>query len=253
MPSSLDTQRASRSQQSERRDSFSFSRSITREVSDAKKMATASTPTRSQEDAARSSRPPSQASAHLDTTVRFPPPNPLHLFALAEAQELFSHIAAARQITAARALLTAPASQASSFAVLRQSQDGSIVEPAGRAGPRSRRPSPSPTRTNSSRSSARTDPPQKTLAKTVAQLAEQVAAQSAALSVMMQRLETLQPAHPPNRPSCATQPVIASHPPSQVASPTSPHAPPRWSPLDVRARRCAPFFLLSVARTFARS
>ena len=91
MPCPNTTQSATRSEDdsspSKRRDSFSFSRTL-REVGDAK-MATASTLACSRrptgDDIARPSRPPSNASAQLNATVRYPPPDALRLFALGEA------------------------------------------------------------------------------------------------------------------------------------------------------------------------
>ena len=113
-------------------------------------MATASTPARrshaSKEDVdAISSRPPSRvASPQLDTTVRYPPPDPLHLFSSGGARDGPSLTAFARQIAASRAPHSAPASQSSSFVAMRPSQAGSTSEFADRAAPRPRRLSPSP-------------------------------------------------------------------------------------------------------------
>ena len=132
----------------------------------AKKMATASTPARSprasQEVDAPSSRPPSQQASHdaslqLDKTVRYSPPEPLHLVCSGGARDASSLTDIARQITASRAPHSAPSSQSSSFVALRPSQAGSTVELAGRAAPRAHRPSPSPSRTHSSRSSYRAE------------------------------------------------------------------------------------------------
>ena len=175
-------------------------------------MATASTPARcrhaSREVAANASRPPSQALAHLDQTVRYPPPDTLRLFASGEARDAFSLTAIARRIAASRAPHSATASQSSSsFVALRPSQAGSTTGIADRAALHARRPSPSPTRTHSSRSSSRAELAGVVILQTLARLVDQLAAQSAAhsaaqlaaLSTVMQRFETLHPATPPSR------------------------------------------------------
>ena len=116
-----------------------------REVTSDAKMVTASTPARSRhasrEDVATSSRPPSRdASPQLNATVRYPPPDPLHLFSSGGARDGTSLTAIARQITTSRAPHSVPSSQSSSFVALRPSQAGSTAELAGRAPPRPRRP-----------------------------------------------------------------------------------------------------------------
>ena len=208
-------------------------------------MASASTPARSlgasQAADAFSSR---TTSPQLDQTVCYPPHDALRLFASREACDVFSLNAAARQIAASRAPHSAPASQASSlFVALRPSQAGSTADLAGRAAPRSHRPSPSLTRTHSSRSSNRAEPAGETLLQTLARFADRLAAQSAAqsaaqlsvLSTIMQRFDTLHPARPP----------------SQSASPTLPHASHRQSALDVRAPAGVP--LSSCSQSIAPS
>ena len=119
-----------------------------REVSDAKNMATASTPARSRRPSeevaanasrrasqaadASTSRPPShpasRAASPLDQTVRYSPPDPLRLFSSGERRDCFSLIAAARRIAAAGAPLCAPTPQSPSSAALRQSHDSSPAE-----------------------------------------------------------------------------------------------------------------------------
>ena len=216
-------------------------------------MATTSTPARSrhatEEDAAIFSRPFSRAaSPKLNDTVRYPPPDPLHVFSLGKARDAPSLTAVARQIAASRAPHSAPASQSLSFVALRASQAGSTSELAGRAAPRSRRPSPSPTRTHSSRSSSRAEPGGGVILQTLARFAEQLAAQSAAqsaaqlaaLSTVMQRFETLHPATPPRRSRRPErQPAPASRSPSRRASPSQ-RSSHRQTALVVNARQGAP-------------
>ena len=212
-------------------------------------MATVSTPARSRrptgDNAAISSRPPSRAaSPQLNDTVRYPPPDPLHLFSSGGARDAPSLTAFARQIAASRAPHSAPASQGSSFVALRPSQAGSTSELAGRAAPRPRRPSPSPTRTHSSRSSSRAEPAGGVILQLLARLADQLAVQSAAqsaaqlsaLSTVMQRFETLHPATPPSRSRRpARQPAPASRSPSRRASPSPQRSSYRQSALEVDA------------------
>ena len=184
-------------------------------------MATASTPARSRqasrEVAAKASRLPSQALAHLDQTVRYPPPDALRLFSSGDARDA-SLTAIAQRIAASRGPHSAPASQSSSFVALRHSQAGSAANVAARAAPRSRRASPSPIRTHSSRSSNRAEPVGGVILQTLARFAEQLAAQSAAqsaaqlsaLSAVMQRFETLHPATSSRSRRQARQPISAS-------------------------------------------
>ena len=157
-----------------------------RKVSDAKKMATAFTPARSRyasrEGAAIISHSPSNASAHFDQTVRYPPPDALRLFSSRGMRDVPSLTAIARRIAAFRAPHSAPASQSSSFVELRPSQAGSTAELAGRAASRSRRPSPSLTRIHSLSSSARAEPVGEVILQTLARLADQLAGQFAAQS-----------------------------------------------------------------------
>ena len=195
-------------------------------------MATASKPARSprasRNAAAPSRQHPSRAvSPLLDQTVRYPPPDALRLFASGEARDAFLFTAIPRQIAASRVPHSAPASQSSSFVALSPSQTCSYAYVAGRATPRSHRPSPSPTRTHSSRSSPHAEPVKEVLLQKLAHFADQLAAQSAAqsaaqlsaLSAVMQSFDTLHPARPP----------------SQTASPTSPHATHHQSALNVLA------------------
>ena len=197
-------------------------------------MATVSTPARSRRssqaaDAPTSHHPSCAASPRLDQTVRFPLSDALRLYLSNAARDSGSLVAIAREITTARAPLSSFTSQSSSFAILRQSQGGSPVENGNPQARRSHRPSPSPERTHSSRSSARADSAVSgPLARTVAQLVEQVAAQSAVLYLMMQRLETLQPARRSHVPACRTQ-QSPSRPNGQVASPIYQHPPHRQS------------------------
>ena len=216
-----------------------------REIASSVDMASASTSVRSlrasQAADAFSSR---TASSQLDQTVRYPPPDALRLFASGEARDVFSLTAATRQIGASRAPHFAPASQASSssFVALRRSQAGSTADLASRAAPRSHRPSPSLTRTHSSRSSNCAEPAGEALLQTLARFADQLAAQStaqsaaqlSALSRIMQRFDTLNHARPP----------------SQVALPTSPHASFRQSALDVRAPARVPLSSCSQSIAF---
>ena len=195
-------------------------------------MATASSPARSRhasrEVDAPSSRPhSSDASPQLNDTVRYPPPDPLHLFSSGRARDAPILTAFARQIAASRAPHSAPASQSFSFVALRLSHAGSTSELAGRAVPRTRRPSPSSTRTDSSGSSLRVEPVEKVLLQTLAHFTEQLAAQSAAqsaaqlsaLTTVMQRSETLHPATPPSRSRRpARQLAFASRSPSRRVS-----------------------------------
>ena len=113
----------------------------------------------------------------------------------------------ARQIAAYRALHFAPGWQSSSFVALRQSQSGSSADLAGCRALCSRGPSPSPTRTHSSRSSPRAEPLVEVLLQTLAHFIDQLAVQSvaqsaahlSALSAVMQRYDTLHPARPPSK------------------------------------------------------
>ena len=175
-------------------------------------MATASTLARSRHarrdvDAISSRLPSRAASPQLNDTVSYLPTDPLHLFSSGGARDSPSLTAVAGQIAESRAPHSAPASQSSSFVALRPSQAGSTSELAGRAAPRPRRLSPSPTRTHSSRSSLRVEPVGEVLLQTLAHFAEQLAAKSAAqsaaqlaaLSTVMQRFEMLHPATPPSR------------------------------------------------------
>ena len=223
---------------------FLSSRRSVREVSDAKKMATVSTPACSrrptEDDAVRPSRPPSNASADLDQTVRYRPSDALRLFSSREARNVFALTAAARQIAASRAPHSTPASQSSSFVALRPSQAGSTAELAGRVASRSRRPSPSPSRTNFSRSSDRAEHAREVLLQMFArfydQVAAQLAAQSTELTPVMQRFETLHPATPPSRSRRpARQPLSSSRTPSRHASPSPQRPPHRTSALDAGA------------------
>ena len=170
-------------------------------------METVSTPACSrrptEKDAARFSCLPSNAIARLDQTVRYLPPDALTLFSFGEARDVLSLTAAARQITAFRALHSAPASQSSSFVALRASQAGSTAELAGRAAPHSCRPSPFPSRNHSSRSNDRAEHAGTMLLQMFARFSDQVAAQLAAQSTaqtsVMQRFETLHPTTSPSR------------------------------------------------------
>ena len=117
-----------------------------REVSEAKKMATAFTPERNrhanQVANAPSSQPPSRvASPQLNATVRYPPPDPLRLFSSSGARDATSLAAIARQIVTALTQPSVPTSQSSSFVALRPSHTGSAADVATRAAPRSRRAS----------------------------------------------------------------------------------------------------------------
>ena len=174
-------------------------------------MASASTPARNfRASQAADAFSSRTASPQLDQTVRYPPPDALRLFSSGKRRDRFPLTAIARQIDAARAPTSAP--------------------------------SPSPTRTHSSRSSNRAEPAGEALLQTLARFADQLAAQSAAqsaaqlsvLSTIMQRFDTLHPARPP----------------SQAASPTSPHASHRQSALDVRAPAGVP--LSSYSQSIAR-
>ena len=191
--------------------------------------------------------------------MRYPPPDPLHLFSSKGAHDAPSLIAVARQIAASRAPHSAPASQSSSsFVALRPSQAGSTTDIADCAALRSRRPSPSPTRTHSSRSSSRAEPAGvilQMLVRFADQLATQSAAQSvaqlAALTSVKPRFETLHSATPPRRSRhFARQAIIASRSPSRRASPS----PQTLSPSPERAgcrrsSRCDPSFFYAPARS----
>ena len=142
-------------------------------------MATASTPAcsrhASQEVTALSNQPPSRvASPQLNATVRYPPFDPLHLFSSGGARDATSLTAIARQIAASRAPHFVPSSQSSSFVTLRQYQAGSTAELAGCAAPRAHRPSPSPSRSHSSRSSDRAEHDGEVLLQMFAQFFGQV-------------------------------------------------------------------------------
>ena len=186
-PNTTQSARAKRSRQRSLSEAtrFPFCFRTLREVGDSK-MATASTPACSRrptgDDIARPSRPPSNASAQLNATVRYLPPDALRLFASGEARDAFSLTAVARQITASRAPDSAPASQSSSFVALRPSQAGSAADVATRVAPRSRRASPFPTRPHSSRLSNRAEPAGDVFLQMLARFTEQLAAQSAAVS-----------------------------------------------------------------------
>ena len=181
------------------------------------KMATASTPARSrrpshEEDATASHQPNCSASPPLDQTVRFPLLDHLHLYTSGEARESISLTAIARQIAAARTPLSAPTSHSSSFVRVASSAEQHVQCPSHH----SRHLSPSPTQTDTSRSSLRAEPVGvllKTLARFADKLAAQSAAQSAAqlsaLSAVMQRLETLHPALSPSQLNRIYQPAIA--------------------------------------------
>ena len=212
-------------------------------------MATASTPARSrhasEEDAATSSHPPNQPASRaaspqlLDATVRFPP-DAYHLYSSSDARDALSLTSIARQIAASRAPHSAPASESSSFVALRPSHTGSTAELADRAAPRSRRPSPYPSRTHSSRSSDRAEHARDVLLQMFARFSDQVAAQLAAqskpLTSVMQRFETLHPASPPSRSRRPKrQPIPESRPPSRRASPSPQRLPHRQSALDAGA------------------
>ena len=194
-----------------------------------------------QEVDAAFSRPVSRnASPQLDRTVRYPPPDPLHLFSSGGARDATSLTPISRQIAASRAPHSAPSSQSSSFVALRSSQAGSTAELAGRAAPRAHRPLPSPSRTHSSRSSDRAEHAGEVLLQMFAQFSGQVTAQlvahSTALSSVMQRFETL---HPPTPPSRSRRPerqqIPASRSPIRRTSPSSQRSPYRQSALDADA------------------
>ena len=215
-------------------------------------MATASTPARcrcpSEEVAANASRPPSQASAHLDATVRFPPLKAFRLYGSSDARDSISLTSAARRIAAAGALLSAPTPQSPSPAALRQSQNSSPAERrVYRQAHRSRRFSPFPTRTHSSRFSARVGPAaEEVFANVVADLADQINAQSAAqiaaCSALTQQLAEM--------PAALQQSQLTpSHPPSRCASPTSSRPPSRQTVMDKRAPPGVPLRL--TARSLA--
>ena len=144
-----------------RREAFSL-----REVASDAKMATAFTPARSRhasrEVDAPTYQPPSRvASPQLNATVRFPP-DAYHFYSSSDASDSIFLTAAARRIAAVGAPLSAPTPKLPSSAALRQSKNSSPAErSAYRQAHRSRRPSPSPTRTHSSRFSASAGPPLK--------------------------------------------------------------------------------------------
>ena len=253
----------------ERPSSPSFSSSLSsslREVATNVEMAEASTPARSRRASQASpaaSRPSSRASAHLDATVRYPPPDAFRLFSSEEVRDPFSLASAARQAADAHGLLPAPTSQASSssFSVLRAPQAGSSADQAIRAPARSCRPSPSPVPTCSSRLSSRAGHAEDVLLQMFVRLSEQLTsqaaaqtaqaaaqsaqaaaqtaqsqAQMAALSTVMQRFEELHPASPPScsrRPERFPAPMLC--PPSRRASPACQSSPHCQSAPDIRA------------------
>ena len=124
----------------------------------------------------------------------------------------------------------------SSFVALRPSQAGSTTELAGRAAPRSDRPSYSPLRSHSSRSSTRANHAGEVLLQIFARLSEQLSAQSTSLTSVLKRFETLHSATPP-RSSCrsARQEITASRSPSRRASPSPQRSLYRLSALDAGA------------------
>ena len=172
--------------------------------------------------------------------MRYPPPDPLHLFSSGGARDATSLTAIARQIAAARTTLPAPTSQSSSFVALRPSQAGSTTGVADRASPRSHLPSYSPSHSHSSRSSSRAEHAGEVLLQMFAGLSEQLsaklAAQSSALTSVMQRFEKLHSATPPRRSRRpARQPSPASRSPSRRASTSPQRFPHRQSALEVDA------------------
>ena len=142
-------------------------------------MATASTPTRSrcpsrEENAnAHPCRTSNRAaSPALNQTVRFPPPDALRLYTSGEARDLSSLTSVARQIAHAHAPFCVPTSQSSSF-----TRVPSRAEHHADGSPHhSRRPSPSPTRTHSSRSSTRVEPAGEAILQALSRFADQLAA-----------------------------------------------------------------------------
>ena len=174
------------------------------------------------------------------------PPDALRLYASAEARDLSSRTFAARQ-TAVRTRPAAFPSQSSS-AALQQSQDGSPAERlADRFAHRSRRPSPFPERTHSSRYRARAEPAAgEVFFRAVAQLADQMTAQStaqiAAFSALTQQLAEM-------RAVLQSSQIVPPTPRSRRASPTSPQPPHRQSALDSGALQGVP--LSSTARPLA--
>ena len=122
-------------------------------------MATESTSMRSrhssrEEHASASHQPNRAALPQLDQTVRFALPDPMHQYTFGKACDSISLTAVARQIVAARTPLFAPTSLSSSVTRV----PSRVEHRADRSPHHSRGPSPSPTRTHTSRSSLRAKP-----------------------------------------------------------------------------------------------
>ena len=196
--------------------------------------------------------PDSRTSEQLDAKVRYPPRDSLRLYASAKTHDRQSLSSFTRQFTYARTRPLPSASQTSLFEVLRplRPQSPTVIVrsgPASLASPSIPHNSP-PNALNATRlppqilrSETTAEAVGNVLVLTVTQLADQVAALSAAqitaFSSIMQRVEEMRAALPPNPPnlSIPTRPptVPSAISANAIAGASFPRVPPQSAPAPI--------------------